>query len=995
MTKQLIKGVPSSINLVKLGFGLGFTPGKTISIVGSLKLGPSCIKLAEEGIAAVTADVPLHFSPRSFFRFVIRNSWSKKGGWTSEDRGGGFPFAVGRQFVLDFIAAPNNAIIINVDNKYFTTFSRWDLSKVSQIDFSGEIRIFSVKLCSNKIETTTTELPTTLPTPICPNPIYINNVSIGNIDLVKHGYGTGFLPGKSIIIVGNLLKGGSCIKLAEPGVITVTADVPFHMSANTDGKYVICNSWMKKKGGWTPEDRSGGYPFTLGKQFLLEYIAEENNTIRINVDNKFFRTFSREDLSKITQLDFSYAIRINSVALCNSEIATTTEEIPTTITPAPNCPNQVEITNVSIGNIDLVKHGYGTGFLPGKSIIIVGNLLKGGSCIKLAEPGVITVTADVPFHMSANTDGKYVICNSWMKKKGGWTPEDRSGGYPFTLGKQFLLEYIAEENNTIRINVDNKFFRTFSREDLSKITQLDFSYAIRINSVKLCRLEIETTTPEIPTTLPTPICPNPIYINNVSIGNIDLVKHGYGTGFLPGKSIIIVGNLLKGGSCIKLAEPGVITVTADVPFHMSANTDGKYVICNSWMKKKGGWTPEDRNGGYPFTLGKQFTLEYIAEENNTIRINVDNKFFRTFSREDLSKITQLDFSYAIRINSVALCNSEIATTTEEIPTTITPAPNCPNQVEITNVSIGNIDLVKHGYGTGFLPGKSIIIVGNLLKGGSCIKLAEPGVITVTADVPFHMSANTDGKYVICNSWMKKKGGWTPEDRSGGYPFTLGKQFLLEYIAEENNTIRINVDNKFFRTFSREDLSKITQLDFSYAIRINSVKLCKNDEEITTTTTEITPTPPPTSSCPYFTLRTDVAIPITLNLGNGFKTKKHITIIGTPTDQFSDFVVGLEEPGVSLETANRPFSFNPHLNDKTVVVNTWVVGLGWETEESYGHSPFKVGEPFVLEIIAGTDNNIIVQVNYQPYLIFLRKDLSKLSQLTIDRAIKVCSIIFCN
>uniref|UniRef100_A0A914M1P9 Galectin n=1 Tax=Meloidogyne incognita TaxID=6306 RepID=A0A914M1P9_MELIC len=410
----------------------------------------------------------------------------------------------------------------------------------------------------------------------------------------------------------------------------------------------------------------------------------------LNVDGKFWKTFSREDLSDIEQLDFSYAIRISSIKLCREEIETTTPEIPTTTPPPPTCPNEVLITNVSIGNINLINYGFGIGFTEGKSIIMTGTFLNGGSCIKLADKGKILETADVAFHFATDPTKNLTICNSWIKGK-GWTPEDRSGGYPFNPNKQFFMEWVAEPNNTIKLNVDGKFWKTFSREDLSDIEQLDFSYAIRISSIKLCREEIETTTPEIPTTTPPPpTCPNEVLITNVSIGNINLINYGFGIGFTEGKSIIMTGTFLNGGSCIKLADKGKILETADVAFHFATDPTKNLTICNSWIKGKG-WTPEDRSGGYPFNPNKQFFMEWVAEPNNTIKLNVDGKFWKTFSREDLSDIEQLDFSYAIRISSVKLCRQDIETTTPEIPTTTPPPPTCPNEVLITNVVSSKVD----------------------------------------------------------------------------------------------------------------------------------------------------------------------------------------------------------------------------------------------------------------------------------------------------------------
>nr|CAD2154675.1 unnamed protein product [Meloidogyne enterolobii] len=110
--------VPSTFDLVGLGFGLGFTPGKSIQFVGTIKSGSSCIKLANPGEILKDADVVFHFSPRpgllGLFKHIERNSWSKRTGWTPVDSSGGWPIKPNNNFEMEWIAGPNNAINVRI-----------------------------------------------------------------------------------------------------------------------------------------------------------------------------------------------------------------------------------------------------------------------------------------------------------------------------------------------------------------------------------------------------------------------------------------------------------------------------------------------------------------------------------------------------------------------------------------------------------------------------------------------------------------------------------------------------------------------------------------------------------------------------------------------------------------------------------------------------------------------------------------------------------------
>uniref|UniRef100_A0A915LUQ2 Galectin n=1 Tax=Meloidogyne javanica TaxID=6303 RepID=A0A915LUQ2_MELJA len=157
----------------------------------------------------INANVLFQLSTRFGEGQVIRNSLITGEGWVREERSGGFPFKVGQPFVLEFIAtedsidpipasinltalgygkgfAPPKRIIIHatppkraafvielvedkvprrrtgipfrlisrfpisriyVDEKYFTYFVRFDLSKITQLHIREDIIVSSITLC--------------------------------------------------------------------------------------------------------------------------------------------------------------------------------------------------------------------------------------------------------------------------------------------------------------------------------------------------------------------------------------------------------------------------------------------------------------------------------------------------------------------------------------------------------------------------------------------------------------------------------------------------------------------------------------------------------------------------------------------------------------------------------------------------------------------------------------------------------------------------------
>ncbi|CAK5065517.1 unnamed protein product [Meloidogyne enterolobii] len=284
---------------------------------------------------------------------VVRNNWIRNRGWGPEDTSGGFPFEAGEPFILEFVAAPKNTIIININSKRFATFSRADLSKISQLYISGldTIQINSLTNCRNplinttttKEPTTTTERPTTTtvartrPPPLCLGLVVLDNMNTPTVLHIEKLFGG---PSTTPIRVRIIIRG---TPLAQPesfninfgtsGKMLVDGNVLFHFSPRFDIKQVIRNTWTVDK-GWEQEERSGGFPFKVGEQFDVEFVISTSpiNTIEVYVNNRFFTKFARYDLNKVTHMEIERAIQINAIYLCPGTVIT---DIPDETTTTP------------------------------------------------------------------------------------------------------------------------------------------------------------------------------------------------------------------------------------------------------------------------------------------------------------------------------------------------------------------------------------------------------------------------------------------------------------------------------------------------------------------------------------------------------------------------------------------------------------------------------------------------------------------------------------
>uniref|UniRef100_A0A914L7R7 Galectin domain-containing protein n=2 Tax=Meloidogyne TaxID=189290 RepID=A0A914L7R7_MELIC len=742
---------------------------------------------------------------------------------------------------------------------------------------------------------------TTIETATCNNPIIYNNLNLpATINLAQLAFGRGFLPNKSIEINGVILARPNefRVNLFEDGVMQQTADVPFHFKPlfRSNPTLVVRNNWIRN-GGWGPQETFGGFPFKTNQPFILEFVAAEKNTIIININNQRFATFSRVDLSRISQLYVigMNTIRVNTLTLCPNQVITTTTVRPTTTTEKPTTTTEQPTT-------------------------------------AMEEP---TTTTEEPTTTTAE---------------------------PKTT---------TEEPTTTT----------------------------------------ELTTTEEPTTTSLPTCPYSIVIAYPEIpATIDLLKLGFGEGFAPPKRIRFVGfpTNTTDRFTINLYSDGVPDKTATTLFHFNPRFNDKQVIRNTWSPITG-WEEEEHYGGFPFKIGEPFVLEFIAAPENTIIVNVDSQPFVNFSRDDLSKLSTLGVSSAIELSSVVLCHDkpitstieptttteEQATTTEEpttieeptttteeptttteepttttskptttiLPTTTTTKPPqyCPGQIVLNNLKIpATLDFVKLGFGTGFhffSPKKRIIIFGTPLAQPTAfnINIGEPGKLLVNASVLFHFSPRFNENKVIRNTWIVGK-GWGRAEDHGGFPFKVGEPFVLELYDGTDNYIDMKVNNKYFETFGRYNLKKVSQMEIEGGI-----------------------------------LKTPAVIDfVKLGFGTGFNPPKRIIIFGTPLAQPNYFNIHIAEPA----NANVLFHFSARFGERQVIRNTRMIGLGWGRGEIHGGFPFKAGEPFVLEFVAGPRVIIHINVNNKYFTSFQRYITYRVSQMVIEGGIQLSSVILC-
>ncbi|CAK5085997.1 unnamed protein product [Meloidogyne enterolobii] len=261
-----------------------------------------------------------------------------------------------------------------------------------------------------------------------------------------------------------------------------------------------------------------------------------------------------------------------------------------------------------------------------------------------------------------------------------------------------------------------------------------------------------------------------------------------------------------------------------------------------------------------------------------------------------------------------------------------------------------IDLWKTEFGPGFGLSKRIRFTGVYTNTSErfIINLYSDGVPGETALTIFHFNPRFDERQVVRN-WWSPTNGWWIEQRSGGFPFKIGEPFVLDFISASKNGFIVHIDGKEFLHYYLKDLPRLSLVEVSSAVELSSVQLCYREP-----------------FCPGRFILTDLTVPAVidfkkLGFGTGFAPPKRIIILGTPLAQPESFSINIGEPGQLFVDANVLFRFSLLFNETQFMLNTWIVGKGWEQEYRYRPKgfPFKVGESLFLEIRPSSNNWIHV------------------------------------
>uniref|UniRef100_A0A915NCN7 Galectin domain-containing protein n=1 Tax=Meloidogyne javanica TaxID=6303 RepID=A0A915NCN7_MELJA len=540
--------IPATIDLLKLGFGEGFAPPKRIEFVGfpTNTSDRFIIDLYSDGLPDETANILFHFNPRFNEMQVIRNTWSPTTGWGNEERYGGFPFKIGEPFVLEFIAAPKNTIIVHVDYKPYVNFSRDDLSKLSLLEVKLAIELSSVVLCPDKPitttnePTTTTEEPTTTteePTSTTTEPTTTTEEATTT---TEEPTTTAEEP-TTITEEPTTTTEESTTTTLKPTTTILPTTTPTKPPTYCPGQIVLNNLKIQATidfvrlglgTGFNPPKRIiiFGTPLAQPNYFNI-HIAEPANA------NVLFHFSARFGERQVIRNTWMIGLGWGRGEIHGGFPFKAGEPFVLEFVAGP----RVIIHDLPV-TINLTQLSFGRGFLPNKSIVIHGVVLAkpnefvetptvlhieklgfGGPSATpirvriiirgtpLAQPesfninfgtnGKMLVDGNVLFHFSPRFDIKQVIRNTWTVDK-GWEQEERSGGFPFKVGEQFDVEFIISTSpiNTIEVYVNNNFFVNFARYNLNKVTHMQLERAIQIDAIYACPGTLITDIPDKLTT---------------------------------------------------------------------------------------------------------------------------------------------------------------------------------------------------------------------------------------------------------------------------------------------------------------------------------------------------------------------------------------------------------------------------------------------------------------------------------------------------------------
>uniref|UniRef100_A0AC35GRC0 Galectin n=1 Tax=Panagrolaimus sp. PS1159 TaxID=55785 RepID=A0AC35GRC0_9BILA len=288
----------------------------------------------------------LHYNVRFDEKRVIRNSTTAGQQWQREERDGGMPFHIGKEFILDLVPNDGSSMQCIVDGveQCFFRVRHGDLNEAAKLSISGDIQLSNVELHGGTQENPQAGDPSTggdwgndnnpqEPTPNEPQPLIgqpdePNRHSAGNwpdIPPPTHPSDPGqlsvpynsplqeFTRTRRLRIIGTPTEGA---KQFEVIMRLSNGDAVLHFLARLDQNFVSRNATHNMQ--WQPqwEDKSGsGCPFHPGKQFSLDIISD-GQILTCYVDGPLFCAYRiHGDINQIHSLQINGDIQLQQVVI--------------------------------------------------------------------------------------------------------------------------------------------------------------------------------------------------------------------------------------------------------------------------------------------------------------------------------------------------------------------------------------------------------------------------------------------------------------------------------------------------------------------------------------------------------------------------------------------------------------------------------------------------------------------------------------------------------
>jgi len=272
------------------------------------------------------------------------------------------------------------------------------------------------------------------------------------------------------------------------------------------------------------------------------------------------------------------------------------------------------------------------GVVPGKQIFISGHVPHHASKFEINLKG----PQGYALHINPRFEQGSVVRNTAVH--GGWGGEEKHGGMPFHRGQDFEV-IISVEHDKYRVAVNGHhqfdYHHRAPFNNLHEITHLTVE-----GHVELRAIVFSGGASAGPREVHAPHVPFAIPLHGTQPGKMIQI-HGH----LPHDCNRFVINLQNGHDHNCNGH--------DIPLHISARFDDPYagqVVVRT--NKMGGWGEEQRDGGFPFHRGANFTMLLLCEPHEW-KIAVNGVHFASFPhRNNFHNVNHLYVEGNVHITSV-------------------------------------------------------------------------------------------------------------------------------------------------------------------------------------------------------------------------------------------------------------------------------------------------------------------------------------------------------